>query len=427
MTASTTDLPPPPAEDRHRPSLHIHPRHGWLNDPNGICRIDGRYHVFYQHNPAGPVHEDVHWAHVSSTDLLCWSDEPIALAPRPDGPDSGGCWSGCVVVDDGTPTAVYTGARSSSQDAGVVLAYSDRALRAWTPAPAWTVDTPDDDAISDVRDPFVFTYDGHRYAVQGAGHQTGRPQLLLYGCDDLAEWVPLGPLLTEDDPTAAAVAGANIWECPNLFQLGDRWVLILSLWRDHVLSGVRYLEGDLVHAGAGLRFVARSGGTLDTGPSFYAPQILVEPDRVLLWAWAGEGAERTSEDVGRAGWSGALTLPREVRLEGDTVTLHPARELVGLRRERLGLEAGALVDAVAFEAVSRSPLRLVLIAPQGERTEVLASGLGGRLLVDGSMVEYFGPETTYTTRAYRPADHRWSLETEGPVELWRLGLGEPDS
>ena len=177
------------------------------------------------------------------------------------------------------------------------------------------IGTPDDHAISDVRDPFLFTFDGHRYAVQGAGHQTGRPQLLLYGCDDLTEWTPLGPLLTTDDSVASAVADANIWECPNLFRLGDRWVLIVSLWRNHVLSGVRYLVGDLVRQGPGLRFVAHSGGTLDTGPTFYAPQVLVETDRVLLWAWAGESASRTPEETEQAGWSGLLTFPREVRLD----------------------------------------------------------------------------------------------------------------
>ena len=32
-----------------RPRLHIMPPRGWLNDPNGVCRIDDRYHVFYQH------------------------------------------------------------------------------------------------------------------------------------------------------------------------------------------------------------------------------------------------------------------------------------------------------------------------------------------------------------------------------------------
>ena len=332
------------------------------------------------------MHENVHWAHVSSPDLLTWADyDLIALTPRPDGPDAGGCWSGCVVDDDGTPTAVYTGVRGSSSDAGVVLARSGRDLRDWTAGSSWAIDTPEDVAISDVRDPFVFTFDGHRYALQGAGHQTGQPQLLLYGCDDLAQWIPLGPLLTTDDPVASAVADANIWECPNLFQLGDRWVLILSLWRDQVLSGVRYLVGDLVRQGAGLRFVAYSGGTMDTGPTFYAPQVLVEPDRVLLWGWAAEGDERTPEETEQAGWSGALTFPREVQLVGDTVTLHPARELIGLRRQRLPSVAGAPFDEYAFEAVARSPLRLVLVDPQGDRTVVFAGTTGGRLLVDGSM------------------------------------------
>ena len=56
-----------------RPRLHIHPERGWLNDPNGLCRIDGTYHVFFQYNPAAPVHDDIHWGHVSSTDLLNWT------------------------------------------------------------------------------------------------------------------------------------------------------------------------------------------------------------------------------------------------------------------------------------------------------------------------------------------------------------------
>ena len=96
------------AVDLARPRLHIMPPSGWLNDPNGVSRVDDRYHVFYQHNPDGPTHGNVHWGHVSSADLLRWTDEPIALAPVPGSPNRGGCWSGCVVDDDGVPTAVYT-------------------------------------------------------------------------------------------------------------------------------------------------------------------------------------------------------------------------------------------------------------------------------------------------------------------------------
>ena len=158
-----------------RPRLHIMPPSGWLNDPNGVCRIDDRYHVFYQHNPDGPTHGNVHWGHASSDDLLHWTDEPIALAPIPESPNASGCWSGCVVDDDGVPTAVYTAVRDHAWNAGVAVARSDRTLREWRQDPVIKVETPDDPAIAEVRDPFVFRFGGHRYAVQGAGHHARRP------------------------------------------------------------------------------------------------------------------------------------------------------------------------------------------------------------------------------------------------------------
>ena len=108
------------------PGLHIRPAHGWLNDPNGLCRIEGRYHVFFQYNPVAPVHVNIHWGHVSSTDLLNWREHPNALVPRPGEIDAEGCWSGCVVEDSGVPTAVYTANRGQPSDAGVALARSDR-------------------------------------------------------------------------------------------------------------------------------------------------------------------------------------------------------------------------------------------------------------------------------------------------------------
>ena len=85
--------------------------------------------------------------------------------------------------------------------------------------------------MDEVRDPFVFVHEGHRYAVQGAGQPAGCPGLLLYGCDDLTQWTELGDLLTTDDPIAAEVAEANIWECPNLVRIDGQWVLLVSLWR----------------------------------------------------------------------------------------------------------------------------------------------------------------------------------------------------
>ena len=113
------------------PALHGRPPRGWLNDPNGLARVDGTWHVFFQHNPGAPVHGSIAWGHVSSPDLLHWTEEPVALVPRPGRPDAAGCWSGCVVDDDGVPTAVYTAVTAHASDGQVLLATSDRTLRHW--------------------------------------------------------------------------------------------------------------------------------------------------------------------------------------------------------------------------------------------------------------------------------------------------------
>src|SRR5699024_6586533 len=58
------------APPHHSPSLPRAPRTGWLNDPNGIMETGGRWHVYFQHNPASARHEQIRWGHVSSPDLV---------------------------------------------------------------------------------------------------------------------------------------------------------------------------------------------------------------------------------------------------------------------------------------------------------------------------------------------------------------------
>lgn len=414
------------SDDPVRPGLHIHPARGWLNDPNGLCRIDDRYHVFYQHNPDGPHHSNIHWAHVSSPDLIRWSAEPIALAPVAGTLNEQGCWSGCVVDDGGVPTAVYTAVHDGPDKAVVAVARGDRSLRTWLPDPVGKIGNPDDPAVAEVRDPFLFVLDGRRYAVQGAGHPSGSPQLLLYSCDDLDAWTFLGPLLTMDDPVAAEVAPANIWECPNLFRLGDRWVVLLSLWRGtgaaHQLVGVRYLVGDLVPSGDGLRFVTHAGGSVDDGDAFYAPQVLVEAERVLLWGWAWEGAHRSPADIEAAGWAGTLTFPRELGLSGDVLVSRPAAELAGLRTAPLEPGPGGEIRARAFEVTADGAAELALVdRERGTREIVAQTTHAARILVDGSIVEVFGAGPSHTSRHYPTVTSHWEIRSAADHRVWALG------
>jgi beta-fructofuranosidase len=408
------------------PTLHIRPSQGWMNDPHGLCRIDGRYHVFFQYNPVAPVHSAIHWGHMSSIDLLRWQEHPIALAPRPGLFDQAGCWTGSVIDDGGVPTAVYTANPNHSRNAVAALARSDRSLIRWQQDESPVSGTSETAGIDEVRDPFIFVHEGRRYAVQGAGQPHGQPRLQLYGCDDLSRWTELGTLLSTDDPIAAEVAPANIWECPNLVQLEGQWVVLVSLC--HLSASgegptvVRYLLGDLVAEGQGLTFKATSGGVLDRGPTFFAPQVLVEPDRTLLWGWAPE-LGRSAQQIAQAGWAGVLTFPRELYVRDDVLGMRPAAELEGLRIGSLAWRPGTPFQSDAFELVAAGPVALRLVDDHGDALVSAVEGTStdpARVFVDGSIVETFHSGASHTTRAYPTAASRWVVDGYA-VTAYRLG------
>ena len=45
----------PPLHDPLRPGYHYLPARNWMNDPCGPIYFNGRYHLFHQYNPRGPV------------------------------------------------------------------------------------------------------------------------------------------------------------------------------------------------------------------------------------------------------------------------------------------------------------------------------------------------------------------------------------
>lgn len=421
---------PAVAVDRAFPALHPRPLAGWLNDPNGICFRDGRWHVFFQHNPESARHDAITWGHVSSPDLLRWDEEPVALRPQPGGPDALGCWSGVMTDDDGIPTAVYSGVSDTSGHAQVTLARGSADLRTWRQDGEVAAGVPSDSSVTDVRDPFLFTWQGTRYAIQGAGLADGRGALLLYDATNLSAWAYLGIWLTTAHP-AAADAQANIWECPQLVEVDGRWVLIVSLWKrrdgEHHLSGVAHLIGSLHDDGGHPVFEPQTCAATDDGPDFYAPQAVPVGDRVLLWGWSWESRSLAESDA--AGWAGMLTFPRELGVVDDALVVKPARELVGYRRR--ALEAGAVTRLPAAAEAVVDPqaavrVELRLVSPAGSRPVYSgAAERGVRMLVDASIVEvYRAGSTPVTLRAYPAADEEWELTVTGDarVEAWELGL-----
>jgi beta-fructofuranosidase len=93
------------SKDPYRPVYHFVNPDGIMNDPNGLCCWQGRYHLFYQSWPRDC--DRVHWGHAVSDDLLHWRDLPVAICPTIEKD----CYSGSALVEDDRVIAMYHGTR----------------------------------------------------------------------------------------------------------------------------------------------------------------------------------------------------------------------------------------------------------------------------------------------------------------------------
>jgi beta-fructofuranosidase len=364
-----------------RPGYHFLPPANWMNDPNGLIRWNGVYHMFYQYNPEGAFWKAPHWGHATSTDLVHWNDLPIALAPEVGGYDEQGCWSGCAVDNNGVPTIIYTGVSNGQQRP--CLATSHDGMNTWQKYDGNPIIAapPDLNLIAfrgDVafRDHAVWREDGHWLQLIGAGIRGEGGTALLYDSPDLINWTFLHPLHVGDLRQSEPVATGLMWECPQLVQFGDQHGLIVSVYD----GTTRYTIG-MTGTYADQQFTPKNVQKIDYGDNyFYAPQSLIEPDgRVLMWGWLQEG--RSGEAQREAGWSGVMSLPREVSVASDgTWRFAPARELVALRTNPRTMGATAIDDTVvALPQVEGAMLELHAVIDPGTAT---TCGIGVRCSPD---------------------------------------------
>jgi fructan beta-fructosidase len=323
----------PAATPAWRPQYHYTPAAMWMNDPNGLVHDDGVYHLHYQYHPHGDQWGPMHWGHATSTDLLHWQEQAVALAPD----ELGMIFSGSIVIDRhrtsgfGPPgsrpwVAVFT---HHGQQEAQSLAVSLDQGRSWHKHAGNPV-LPNH-GVQDFRDPKVFWHgpSGQWVMCLAAGDH-----IQFHGSVDLQRWTPLSQV----GPGVGAAGG--VWECPDLFELplpggGSRWVLLVSLnpGGPHGGSGTQYFVGHF----DGRQFVPEHPELrwLDHGPDHYAgvtwhPQA----ERTLLAGWMSNWLY--GRELPTAPWRGAMALPRELSLQrvlGHTrLVQRPLRESAALGR-----------------------------------------------------------------------------------------------
>ena len=198
--------------DPSRPSYHYQPPSNWMNDPNGVIQWQGQYHLFYQYNPYGANHANMHWGHAVSDDLLHWQDLPIALAPTPNSVDEGGIFSGSAVNHDGVPTIFYTGVTKGYQVQVQCMATSQDGLLTWQKHPQnpLIATVPEEaNQTSEFRDPFVWHEDNLWHMLVGSSIAGVGGAVFLYQSSDLVNWDYKNPILIGSDGILDAGLGMS--------------------------------------------------------------------------------------------------------------------------------------------------------------------------------------------------------------------------
>jgi beta-fructofuranosidase len=324
----------------HRPRYHFLPAANWLNDPNGLIQWGDTYHLFYQYNPNGPFHGTIHWGHATSRDLLRWQHEPIALAPDADGPDAEGCWSGYAVDDGGVPTIIYSGHRAGRQLP--CLATSDDGLRSWQKHPANPLFAPPAELdLLAFRDHTIWRENGLWQMLIGAGIRGVGGAALRFCSPDLRAWEYLGPLLVGDAQSRDPLWTGEIWECPDFFALDGQQVLIVS-----ACDRAPHYSLAMVGSYQDQQFRPQLSHKLDYGDRyFYAPlSFASHAGRRIVFGWVSEGRSQAAQQ--EAGWSGAMSLPRELFINTvGAVAMRPIAELQALRQGHIAWRGLAIKAA----------------------------------------------------------------------------------
>ncbi|CAL8125394.1 unnamed protein product [Orchesella dallaii] len=317
--------------EQHRLRYHVSPAEHWINDPNGMVYYDGVYHLFYQYHPYDTVWGPMHWGHTISTDLVAWTELPIALYPD----EIGDIFSGSSVVDFTNSTgfqtnpdiapivAIYTSAGGEGQRQSI--AYSNDKAMTFTKYEGNPVLT--DPNSGDFRDPKVRKLlNGKWVMALAVGNK-----IEFFGSDDLKTWNKLSEFGA--DPEQGSHGG--VWECPDLFPLNvtlaagvtlEMWVLIVSInpGGPNRGSAAQYFVGDF----NGTHFISNpwvNTQWLDWGPDNYAAVTFSnEPqNRVIAMGWMNNWLY--ANNLPTVAWRGQMTIPRTLELRDLNQTSNPIR------------------------------------------------------------------------------------------------------
>lgn len=359
-----------PDLSRYRLGLHIAPKEGWINDPNGLCQFRGAYHAYFQYNPEWPERDTKHWRHFVSTDLFHWHDEGTALVTDiPE--DRSGVYSGSAYVAPGmapdggdlmclyyTGNVVYPGGVEAGYDyvhtgreANEILVTTDNGVDYSMKHVLLRNSDYPNVCTEHVRDPKVWAQDGKLYMLLGARDLDDEGFCLLYESADGVEWSIKSQIYSREQ-------FGYMWECPNIVQIDGHDFLAVCpqglehealRWQNRWQSGYFPLPASIMDT---VLIDQETFVEWDHGYDFYAPQTFVDDaGRSILIGWMGGFDKEWTAAPHGLDWCHCLTVPRELTVTADgRLRQWPVAEFDTLRGEKHGLAQGEAVTLGAYLA-----------------------------------------------------------------------------
>ena len=344
--------------ERFRPVYHHTPLYGWMNDPNGMFYKDGVWHLYYQWNPYGSQWENMHWGHSTSTDLVHWEHQPMALEPD----WLGSIFSGSCVTKGDEVVAFYTSAGHHQTQSMAVSRDGGRTFKKFSGNPVLT--TSD---VPDFRDPRPFwNEDIHAWNLILAAGQ----EMRIYSSKNLEDW--------KYESSFGKEYGnhGGVWECPDLFKINDKWVLLCNINPGGPFGGsaTQYFVGQF----DGHKFTCESMPKvtkwLDYGKDHYATVSFYnapENRRVVL-AWMSNW--QYANQVPTKQYRSSNSIPRDLGLftcrEETYVSVRPSKEMLAAR----GAKVKKPTEACELVVDLKGQSEIVLSNSKGEQVVMTYDG-----------------------------------------------------
>lgn len=219
---------------------------------------------------------------------------------------------------------------------------------------------PKEAIIQDFRDPKVYKKGDKYYSVIGSRNLDDSGQILLYSSDDLLNWNYEGNILQSNNEFA------KMWECPDLFELDNKDILIMSpqfleprgnkYWNLHSSS---YMIGNLDYKNN--KYNLEKVEEIDYGFDFYAPQTLIDnKGRRIMIAWMQMWDRKFPTNELGHNWAGCMTIPRELKLVDDKLYQLPVEELKVLRKNEVSYKDINIKDNKSLEGIKGQCIELEL-------------------------------------------------------------------